>query len=46
MGDMTYAFYESYDTFIVRLGELGDNAMHVRLRLQNNEWRVVEIFTE
>ena len=46
MGDMIYAFYESYDTFIVRLGELGDNAMHVRLRLQNNEWRVVEIFTE
>lgn len=46
MGDMSYAFYESHDTFLVRLGELGSNPMHLRLRLQNNEWRVVEIFTE
>ena len=46
MGDMSYAFYESHDTFLVRLGELGSNPMHLRLRLQNNEWRVVEIFVE
>jgi hypothetical protein len=38
-----FAFFESYDSFIVRLGELGVNATHVRLRLQQTTWRVTDI---
>jgi hypothetical protein len=38
-----FAFFESYDSFIVRLGELGRNAVHVRLRLEGTTWRITDI---
>tara|TARA_B100000405_G_scaffold264089_1_gene200629 strand:+ start:31 stop:513 length:483 start_codon:yes stop_codon:yes gene_type:complete len=45
MGDISYAFFESYDEFLIRLGELGANAMHVQLELQEDDtWRVVAIY--
>jgi hypothetical protein len=44
IGDVSYAFYESYDTFFMRLGELGEQPVHVRMALQEGTWRVVEIF--
>ena len=45
MGDISYAFFESYDEFLIRLGELGANPMHVQLELQeDNTWRVVAIY--
>jgi hypothetical protein len=37
---VTFAFFESYDTFLVRIGELGEGPTHVRLRLEGALWRV------
>jgi hypothetical protein len=44
LSDTTYAFYESYDRFLVRLGELGESPIHVRLRLKNWRWQVSGIY--
>jgi hypothetical protein len=43
MAAVTFAFFESYDSFIIRLGELGRNATHVRMRLRDKRWRVTDI---
>lgn len=43
MGSVTFAFFESYDSFIIRLGELGKNATHVRMKLQDQTWQVTDI---
>ncbi|MCB2263619.1 MAG: DUF2939 domain-containing protein [Candidatus Thiosymbion ectosymbiont of Robbea hypermnestra] len=43
MGAITFAFFESYDRFLIRLGELGQNATHVRMGLQDWTWRVTDI---
>jgi len=43
MAAVTFAFFESYDSFIVRLGELGRNATHVRMTLRDKTWRVTDI---
>ena len=40
---ITFAFFESYDTFLVRIGELGQGATHVRLKLEGQAWRVTDI---
>jgi hypothetical protein len=45
MGDISYAFFESYNRFMVRLGALGDKPVHVQMDLQeDNVWRVVAIY--
>lgn len=43
MAGVTFAFFESYDSFIIRLGELGLNETHVRMRLDGATWRVTDI---
>ena len=43
MAAVTFAFFESYDSFIVRLGELGRGATHVRMELRDKAWRVTDI---
>jgi len=43
MAAVTFAFFESYDRFLIRLGELGKNATHVRMRLRDWTWRVTDI---
>jgi hypothetical protein len=43
---ITFAFFESYDSFIIRLGELGKNATHIRMRLEHNSWRVTDIILQ
>ncbi len=43
MAAVSFAFFESYDSFIIRLGELGRNATHVRMRLKDKTWRVTDI---
>jgi hypothetical protein len=43
MAAVSFAFFEYYDSFIVRLGELGRNATHVRMRLEGKTWRVTDI---
>jgi hypothetical protein len=40
---VTFAFFESYDTFLVRIGELGRGATHVRMKLEGQVWRVTDI---
>ena len=40
---ITFAFFESYDTFLVRVGELGRGATHIRMRLEGDTWRVTDI---
>jgi hypothetical protein len=40
---VTFAFFESYDSFIIRLGELGRTATHVRMSLVDKTWRVTDI---
>lgn len=43
MAAVSFACFESYDSFIIRLGELGRNATHVRMRLRDKAWRVTDI---
>lgn len=40
---ITFAFFESYDRFFIRLGELGKNATHVRMTFQDKTWQVTDI---
>jgi hypothetical protein len=42
--DTSYAFFESHDSFLIRLGELGREPLHIRMKLIDNAWRVVAIF--
>jgi hypothetical protein len=41
---LTYAFFEAYDRFVFRLGRLGDDPVHVEMRLTDWEWRVTAIY--
>jgi hypothetical protein len=43
LAGIDFAFFESYDSFLIRLGELGENATHVRMRLEGTTWRVTDI---
>ena len=43
LAGVDFAFFDSWDSFIVRLGELGAGETHVRLRLQETTWRVTDI---
>jgi len=40
---ITFAFFESYDRFLIRLGHLGKNATHVRMTFQDKTWQVTDI---
>lgn len=41
---MSFAFFESPTRFTVRIGELGQNPVHLRLTLQDWYWRVTAIY--
>ena len=43
LAGVSFAFFESYDTFLVRIGELGHGATHMRMRLEGQTWRVSDI---
>jgi hypothetical protein len=43
LAGIDFAFFESYDRFLIRIGDLGRGATHVRLSLQGTEWRVTDI---
>ena len=43
LAGVDFAFFESFDSFIIRLGDLGLNATHVRMRLEGTRWRVTDI---
>jgi hypothetical protein len=38
-----YAFFESWDQFLVRLGRIGEGESYLRLRLEGNVWRLVDL---
>lgn len=38
-----FAFFESFDRFLIRIGELGKGATHVRLTRSGTEWKVTDI---
>jgi hypothetical protein len=38
-----FAFFESFDRFVIRIGELGRGATHVRLGLQGTEWKITDV---
>ncbi|AGA92068.1 Protein of unknown function (DUF2939) [Thioflavicoccus mobilis 8321] len=40
---ISFAFFESYDRFLIRIGRLGEGAVHVRMRLEGTDWRVTDI---
>lgn len=44
LDSISYAFFEAYDRFVFRLGKLGDDPVHVEMRLEGGEWRVVGIY--
>jgi hypothetical protein len=43
LGGIDFAFFESYNRFLIRLGELGQGATHVRLSLIDNQWKITDI---
>lgn len=42
--ELSYAFFDGPDSFLLRIGELGDNPVHVQLGLQELHWRVIAIY--
>lgn len=42
--DTSYAFFESPTRFLVRIGELGLNPVHLRMVFEDWHWRVTEIY--
>lgn len=40
----THAFFESWDEFVIRLGSLGNNPVHVRMTLVRGNWRITAIY--
>lgn len=43
IGAIDFAFFESFDRFLVRIGELGRGATHVRLTRQGTVWKITDI---
>ncbi len=38
-----FAFFESYNRFLIRIGDLGRGATHVRLSLEGTEWKITDV---
>ena len=43
LAGIDFAFFESYDRFLIRIGEAGRGATHVRLSLEGTQWRITDI---
>ena len=41
---ISFALFDSYDRFLIRVGELGSNPVHARMRFQDWEWRIVAVY--
>ena len=39
-----YAFFEGFDSFLIRLGPLGQDPTHVRMQLRDGNWRITAIY--
>lgn len=43
LAGIDFAFFESFNSFLVRIGELGSGATHLRLSLIGREWKITDI---
>lgn len=43
LAGIDFAFFESYNRFLIRIGDLGQGATHVRLSLVGSEWKITDI---
>lgn len=43
LSGIDFAFFESYDRFLIRIGDLGRNPTHVRLTLEGQEWKITDL---
>ncbi|MBV5272235.1 MAG: DUF2939 domain-containing protein [Lamprocystis purpurea] len=43
LGGIDFAFFESYNRFLIRIGELGQGATNVRLTLEGFDWKITDI---
>ncbi len=41
---LSYAFFDSPDSLLLRIGELGEDPVHARLTLHKTEWRISAIY--
>ena len=41
---VSFAFFESWDVFLIRLGELGREPVHIRMTLTRGNWRITAIY--
>ena len=39
-----YAFFDGFDSFLIRLGPLGQDPTHVRMQLRDGNWRITAIY--
>jgi hypothetical protein len=44
MRGIDYAFFDGFDSFLIRLGPIEQNPTHVRMRLQEGNWRITGIY--
>lgn len=38
-----FAFFESWNRFVIRIGELGANPTHIQLSLEGYRWKIIDI---
>ncbi|WP_295586943.1 DUF2939 domain-containing protein [uncultured Lamprocystis sp.] len=43
LGGIDFAFFESYNRFLIRIGELGQDPTNVRLSLEGFDWKITDI---
>jgi hypothetical protein len=43
LGAIDFAFFESYNRFLIRIGELGMGPTHVRMSLEGTDWKITDI---
>ena len=44
MKAIDYAFFDGFDSFLIRLGPLNRNPTHVRMQLRDGNWRITGIY--
>ncbi|PQJ97426.1 hypothetical protein CXB77_01845 [Chromatium okenii] len=42
---MDFAFFESHNRFLIRIGDLGQGATHIRLSFIGGKWKITDIIT-
>jgi hypothetical protein len=43
IGSISFAFFESLDSFLIRLGRIDESPTYVRLQLRDKAWRITDI---